>query len=66
MRYKDKILYDKKVIPLLAERFKVSRPTIRNAFRFATEGEQPDLIREIACKEYGCVRKRIPVLTSNN
>lgn len=37
----------------LAKEMGVSDKTVRDALRFATEGEQPDLIRKKAVKEYG-------------
>lgn len=59
--FRHRILYEKGVIPQLAKRFNVSENTVRYALRFATEGEQPDLIREIALKEYGCVLNKRPI-----
>lgn len=59
--FRPKILYEKGVIPRLATRFNVSEQTVRSALRFATEGEQPDLIRHIAIKEYGCALIKRPV-----
>lgn len=59
--FRHRILYEKGVIPQLAKRFNVSENTVRYALRFATEGEQPDLIRKIAIKEYGCVLNRRPI-----
>lgn len=56
-----KILYERGVIPKLAKRFSVTENTVRNALRFTTEGEQPDLIRQIAIKEYGCVISQRPI-----
>lgn len=60
--YRPKILYEKGVIPKLAKRFGVTDNTVRNALRFATEGEQPDLIRKIALDEYGCVISKKPII----
>lgn len=57
-----KILYEKGVIPKIAKRFGVSEQTVRAAFRFATEGDQPDLIRKVAIKEYGCMLQKKPIL----
>lgn len=59
--YKHRILYEKGVIPKLAKRFGVTENTVRNALRFTTEGEQPDLIRTIALKEYGCALSQKPI-----
>lgn len=59
--FRHRILYEKGTIPKLAKRFGVTETTVRNALRFTTEGEQPDLIREIAIKEYGCVLNRRPI-----
>ena len=59
---KPKILYDRGVISKLAKRVGVTEATVRLALRFATEGEQPDLIRQVAIKEYGCVLQRKPVM----
>ena len=53
-----KILYERGIVTKLASRLGVTEQTVRNALRFATEGEQPDLIREIALKDYGCVIQR--------
>lgn len=50
-----KILYEKGVVPKIAARFGVTDQTVRNALRFSTEGEQPDAIREVALKEFGCL-----------
>lgn len=55
---KYKILYERGIVAKLASRLGVTEQTVRNALRFATEGEQPDLIREIALKDYGCVIQR--------
>ena len=62
--FRPKILYEKGVIPRLATRFSVSEQTVRSALRFATEGEQPDLIRAIAIKEYGCMISKKPMAKS--
>ena len=51
--YKSTILYERGVIKKLAARFNVTDRTVTNAMRFVTEGEQPDLIRATAIKEYG-------------
>lgn len=59
--YRYRILYEKGVIAKLSKRFNVTEQTIRAALRFATEGEQPDLIRNIAVKEYGCVLTKKPI-----
>ena len=59
--FKHRILYENGVIPKLAKRFNVSENTVRYALRFATEGEQPDLIRSTALKEYGCALSQKPV-----
>lgn len=59
--YKSEILYKRGVIPRVAKRFGVTEATVRNAFRFSTEGEQPDLIRKTAIKEYGCVLTQTPI-----
>lgn len=59
--YRHRILYEKGVIPRIAKRFSVSDNTVRYALRFATEGEQPDLIRSTAIKEYGCVLQTKPI-----
>lgn len=59
---KPRILYERGVIAKLAKRVGVTEATVRLALRFATEGEQPDLIRHIAIKEYGCVLQRKPVM----
>lgn len=63
--YKARILYEKGTIPKLAKRFGVTENTVRNALRFATEGEQPDLIRRIALREYGCALVKKPIITKN-
>lgn len=60
--YRHRILYEKGVIPQLAKRFNVSENTVRYALRFATEGEQPDLIRKVAIEEYGCVISKKPII----
>lgn len=60
--YRQRILYSRGVIPMLAKRFGVTEVTVRSALRFATEGEQPNLIRETAIKEYGCKVSRVPVI----
>ncbi len=39
----------------LAREMGVSDRTVRDALRFVTEGEQPDLIRKKAVSEYGGV-----------
>lgn len=59
---KPRILYERGVIAKLAKRVGVTEATVRLALRFATEGEQPDLIRQVAIKEYGCVLQRKPVM----
>lgn len=59
--YRAKILYEKGTIPKLAKRFGVTENTVRNALRFTTEGEQPDLIRSTALKEYGCALSQKPI-----
>lgn len=59
--YRHRILYEKGVIRRIAKRFSVSDNTVRYALRFATEGEQPDLIRSTAIKEYGCVLQTKPI-----
>lgn len=59
--FRCRILYEKGVIPKVAKRFGVSEQTVRSAFRFATEGEQPDLIRNTAIKEYGCMLSKKPL-----
>lgn len=59
--YRHRILYEKGVIPKLAKRFGVSENTVRNALRFITEGEQPDLIRSTALKEYSCALVGKPI-----
>ena len=61
MTTKPKILYERGTVVKLAKRFGVTEATVRLALRFATEGEQPDLIRKLALKEYGCVLRRKPV-----
>lgn len=62
MTTKPKILYERGTVVKLAKRFGVTEATVRLALRFATEGEQPDLIRQIALKEYGCVLQRRPIV----
>lgn len=62
MATKPKILYERGTVPKLAKRFGVTEQTVRLALRFATEGEQPDLIRQVAIKEYGCVLQRRPIV----
>lgn len=57
-----RILYEKGVIALLAKRVGVTEQTVRLALRFATEGDQPDLIRQIALEEYGCVLVKKPII----
>lgn len=59
--FRYKILYERGVIEKLAKRFGVSGHTVRNALRFSTEGEQPDLIRKVALEEYGCSLNKKPV-----
>lgn len=56
------ILYERGVIPKLAKRFGVTERTVRSALRCVTEGEQPDLIRMVALKEYGCVLRKKPII----
>lgn len=60
--YKPTILYEKGAIKKLAKHFNVSDHTVRNALRFVTEGEQPDAIRRVAVKYYGCVMKKKPII----
>ena len=63
MIMKARILYERGVIPRIAKRCGVTEATVRLALRFVTEGEQPDLIRQVAIKEFGCVlRKRQVVI----
>ena len=62
MTTKPKILYERGTVAKLAKRFGVTEATVRLALRFATEGEQPDLIRQVALKEYGCVLQRRPIV----
>ena len=64
--YKSTILYERGVIKKLAARFNVTDRTVTNAMRFVTEGEQPDLIRATAIKEYGCVLTTRPIIKSNS
>ena len=52
------ILYPKGTVRLVAQRFGVSEPTVRSAFRFATESELAERIRRMAVKEYGCKESR--------
>ena len=59
--YRHRILNEKGVIPQLAKRYNVSENTVRYALRFATEGEQPDLIRKVALEEYGCALSQKPL-----
>ena len=61
--YKPSILYGKGVVQKLAKHFSVSDHTVRNALRFVTEGEQPDAIRKVALKYYGCVMTKKPILS---
>lgn len=58
---KPRILYEKGVIKKIANRVGVTEATVRLALRFATEGEQPDLIRKVALSEYGCMLQRKPI-----
>lgn len=62
MTTKPKILYERGTVVKLAKRFGVTEATVRLALRFATEGEQPDLIRQVALREYGCVLQRRPIV----
>ena len=62
MTTKPKILYERGTVVKLAKRFGVTEATVRLALRFATEGEQPDLIRKLALKEYGCVLRKKPII----
>lgn len=59
--HKVQILYPKGVISALAADFSVTPATVRNALRFSTVGEQPDLIREKAIKDYNCVISNVPL-----
>lgn len=59
--FRHRILYEKGVISQLAKRFSVTPTTVRNALRFATEGDQPNLIRKVALEEYGCVLSTKPM-----
>lgn len=61
MEKKYRILYERGTIAKLATRFGVTDATVRLALRFVTEGEQPDLIRQVALREYGCVLQRKPI-----
>lgn len=63
--FRHRILYEKGVIPQLAKRVGVTPTTVRNALRFVTEGEQPDLIRKIALEEYGCALSTKPLILKN-
>lgn len=56
------ILYERGVVSKLAKRFGVTERTVRSALRCVTEGEQPDLIRMVALKEYGCVLRKKPII----
>ena len=62
MTTKPKILYERGTVAKLAKRFGVTEATVRLALRFATEGEQPDLIRQVALREYGCALQRRPIV----
>ncbi len=62
---KPRILYERGVISKIAKRVGVTEATVRLALRFATEGEQPDLIRQIAIKEYGCVLQKKQIVITN-
>lgn len=66
MATRTRILYERGVIAKIAKRVGVTEATVRLALRFATEGEQPDLIRQVAIKEYGCVLKSKPILLKNS
>lgn len=48
-----KILMKYGTITKLAIEMGVNEKTVREALRFVTEGEQPDLIRKKAVSEYG-------------
>ena len=56
---KDRSLYSKRiVVPFgatrrIAEHFGITMQTVRNALRFITEGELPDMIRKEAVTNYG-------------
>ena len=65
MTTKPKILYERGTIVKLAKRFGVTEATVRLALRFATEGEQPDLIRQIAINEYGCLLQKKQIVITN-
>lgn len=58
---KVRILYERGAIPKIAKRVGVTEQTVRLALRFATEGDQPDLIRKVAIDEYGCMLQKRPV-----
>lgn len=62
MATKPEILYERGTVVKLAKRVGVTEATVRLALRFATEGEQPDLIRKLALQEYGCVLRRKPII----
>lgn len=64
MRYRQRILYPRGTVPALAKRFGVSEVTVRSALRFATEGEQPNLIREAAIRDFGAKMAKVPVIGS--
>jgi len=59
--YKHRILYERGVISKIAKQFNVADATVRNALRFATEGEQPDKIREAALSAYSCKLTKRPI-----
>ena len=44
----------------IAARVGVTPQSVRAALRFATEGERPDRIREVALREYGGQLVRFP------
>lgn len=62
---KPRILYERGVIAKIAKRVGVTEATVRLALRFATEGEQPDLIRQIAINEYGCLLQKKQIVITN-
>jgi hypothetical protein len=58
-----RIFTESREIKRMAELFGVSRMTVHNALRGATEGEMPDRIRAEAIRAGGVERKRKVVIS---
>jgi len=60
-----KISIPRGALPKIANHAGVTTRTVQSALSFATEGEQPDLIRHIAMKYYNGIVVKRPIKLYN-